>query len=147
MFRKSILFFLVIVFLSYTPCVQGQDSQNLAVCLTDSLDGKERKMLAQWVFFNMAAHPEFITYSNISHSSKEEMDKKIGKLLTRLIAEDCPSQTANAIKLKGISAMEQAFHIVGGVAMQELLANQSVSKAFSSFDKYLDQQQINKIWE
>ena len=43
--------------------------------------------------------------------------------------------------------MENAFGIVGEVAMLELMAEPSVSNALGAFDKYLDQGKFDKAFQ
>ncbi len=42
------------------------DTMALTTCFVDSLNGKERKQLATWIYFAVAAHPEMKPFSNIS---------------------------------------------------------------------------------
>ena len=39
-------------------------AQKLGVCLTDSLNVRERKHRAKWIFFSIAHHLEFSQYFN-----------------------------------------------------------------------------------
>ena len=117
------------------------EAQDLGTCLIDSLNGKERKQLAKWIYFAIAAHPEMVKFSNIKDDDRVETDKYIGKLVTRLLAEDCASTAKIALKTDPL-ALEKAFELVGQVAMQELMNNQSVNSAVTSYIKYAD---LNKL--
>ncbi len=125
--------------------VAAQASQALGVCMADSLTGKERKQLAQWIFFAMSAHPEISVYAKISDADREESHKTVGQLITRLLTENCPDQTKQAIKEGGSLAMQSAFEVVGAVAMQELMANQQVNVSIAGFEKYLDEEKLNAL--
>lgn len=123
----------------------GPATNTLGVCLTDSLTGKERKVLAKWIFFAIAAHPEISSYSNVTDNSQDETNQFVGGLITRLMTEDCPSQAKAALKEDGSVAFEQAFGMVGQVAMQELMADQNVARSISGFEKYVDQAKISAL--
>ena len=123
----------------------GPATNEFGVCLTDSLTGKERKNLAKWIYFAIAAHPEITQYSKITESSRDDTNQYVGKLVTRLMTDDCPKQASAAIKEGGSKAIEHAFGLVGQVAMQELMADKNVSGSISGFEKYLDQEKIAEL--
>ena len=124
----------------------SEEAQQLGTCLTDSLNGKERKNLAKWIFLGMSSHSLIKPYSNVSESDFDHSNKFVGELVTRLLTEDCPEQAKAAAKVNGAAAFEQAFEIVGQVAMQELMAEPSVGQSLGAFEKYLDQEKINNVF-
>jgi hypothetical protein len=136
---------LVLAALSASLPALGQDSQELATCLTDSLNGSERKQLAQWIFFGMSSHPDLTVFASIPPEARDEMNQTIGALITRLITEDCSAQSASAIRIGGQNAIQSAFEVVGAVAMQELMIDQNVSVALSNFEKYLDLEKFSAL--
>ncbi len=121
------------------------DSQKLASCFTDSLNGKERKQLVKWIFLSMAAHPDLKPYSNISEEEVSNSDSVTGTLITRLFVEDCQSEAKEA-QASDPLAIRQAFEYVGQVAMQELITNPNVMTAISNYINYTDQGKINAIF-
>jgi len=44
-------------------------------------------------------------------------------------------------------AVQNSFKVVGEVAMMELMSDQSVTQSISSFEKYLDQEKLNKVMQ
>lgn len=143
---KKILTLLIIIVVSFSLNAQaGEVTNKLGVCLTDSLSGKERKNLAKWVFFAMAAHPEISSYSRITESDQIQANQFVGKLVTRLITEDCPQEAKAALSESGRLAFQQAFGLVGRVAMQELMTDANVSQSFSGFEKYLDKEKLGAL--
>lgn len=116
----------------------------LAGCLVDALNGKERKSLAKWIFFAIAAHPEIKLYSNVSAKDIDDTDKFTGELITRLLTKSCPSELMAANKADPL-AVKKAFEFVGQVAMQELMTNDDVMKTITSYAKYVDQEKIGNL--
>ena len=108
-----------------------------ATCLTDSLDGKERKALARWIFFGMGAHPEISKYLNADEETIDSTDRMVAGLLMRLLTEDCPQQF-KAASASDPQAITKAFETVGQVAMVELTANEAVMAALSAYGQYVD---------
>ena len=139
--KKVIALLIVLLFQAIFSLQVVAETQNLGTCLIDSLNGKERKQLAKWIYFAIAAHPEMAKFSNIKDDDRVETDKYIGKLVTRLLAEDCAFAAKIALKTDPL-IIEKAFELVGQVAMQELMNNQSVNKAVTSYIKYAD---LNKL--
>ncbi|MBB1427022.1 hypothetical protein ACRN9Z_02385 [Shewanella frigidimarina] len=116
-------------------------TQQLGVCLTDSMNGKERKNLAKWIYFGMSQHSTIKPYSNVSDANLDQMNKYVGELITRLITKDC-KEISNKAMEENSAAFESAFSIVGKVAMQELMTESSVSQSLGAFEKYLDTEKI-----
>ncbi len=125
----------------------GTEAQQLGVCLTDSLDGKERKSLAKWIFFGMSTHSTIEQYSSISAADIENSDRYVGFLITRLLTEDCPEQAKSAFEEGGTGGLEYAFRIVGRVAMQEIMTEPKVTQSLGAFEKYLDRERFSQVFD
>ena len=119
-------------------------TQSLGACLVDSLNGKERKQLAKWIYFAIAAHPEISDFSKASSKDIDSTDQYIGGLVTRLLTVDCPTEMKLANDLDPL-AMQQAFELVGQVAMQELMTNENVMSSITGYIKYADMDKINSL--
>ena len=137
------LTFLVALFIS-GPALSQTSTDALSTCLGDSLTGKERKSLAKWIFFAIAAHPEIKSYSNVGPNDIKISDEYMGKLITRLLTVDCPSKLKMAYSSDPAS-VQRAFEVVGRVAMQELMTSQEVQKAITNYAQFADTAKINKL--
>lgn len=120
------------------------NSQELATCFIDSLNGKERKQLVKWIFLSMAAHPDLVAYSSVSEEDRLKSDKTAGELVTRLFVENCPSQAKKAQKADPL-AIQKAFEVVGQVAVQELMTNNTVTQAIINYANYADVKKIHAL--
>lgn len=127
-----------------SPVTADSPTNELANCLVDHLNGKERRNLAIWIFLSMATHPEIKSYSNASTKDVKESDEFVGKLITRLLTVDCSNNLKKAHSSDPL-AMQKAFELVGKVAMQELMANEDVMKSLINYAQYADLEKINKI--
>ena len=127
-----------------TPVWANSPTDIFARCMVDSLNGKERTNLAKWIFLSMAVHPEIRSSPGVNQTEVRQSDEYVGKLITRLLTSDCPTQMKKAHQSDPM-AVQKAFELVGRVAMQELMTNQNVMKALTNYAQFMDQQKINKI--
>ncbi|GAA0821404.1 hypothetical protein GCM10009111_28340 [Colwellia asteriadis] len=144
--KRTTTVIMLIASLCFVPLASAnaQNSvNNLGTCMIDSLNGKERKQLAQWIFFAMAAHPEIKTYSNVSTKDLADSDEKIGGLITRLLTVNCPEQLKLANAADPL-ALQKSFELVGQVAMQELMTNAQVMSALTGYTQHTDIEKINQ---
>ncbi len=143
--KRMLLFVLAFCSCMFFAVPSSADTQALGTCLIDSLTGKERKQLAKWIFFAIAAHPEMSSFTNITVEERLNTDRMVGQLVTRLLVDDCAEETKAAQKANPL-AIQQAFQLVGQVAMQELMTNEDVRTAISSYASYADQSKINSLF-
>ncbi len=146
---KTYVILIVLAATLLTPIMarSSQEAQRLGICLTDSLNGKERKNLAKWIYFGMSAHSIMRPYSNITRKEKEKLDKYVADLITRLLTKDCPKQTASAFKENGSEGLKYAFGVVGKVAMQELMNEPKVSRSLGAFEKYINKDKFKNVFK
>lgn len=111
-------------------------------CIADNSSGKDRKVMARWIFVSMGAHPEIKSIASISASAPEDTSKAMGELFTRLLTENCPKQTSAAIEAAGPQALQAGFRLLGELAMQELMTNKEVSTGLSLIEKYIDREKM-----
>lgn len=141
--KKIIIAVALTSFLSHGVFAQDAGSV-LGGCMVDSLNGKERKNLAKWIFFAIAAHPEMKTHLNASDKDIDNSDRYVGELITRLLIQNCPEELKTANSADPL-ALNNAFELVGRVAMQELMTDPSVLQAITNYANYTDQDAINKL--
>ncbi|WP_440053439.1 hypothetical protein ACSLBF_10950 [Pseudoalteromonas sp. T1lg65] len=137
------VFVLLMGLFSYSSATANTPTQQLGSCLVDSLNGKERKNLAKWIYFGMGAHPEIKDFMSASANTINESDKYVGKLITKILTEDCPKELVAAHQADPL-AIQKAFELVGQAAMQELMSNQETMQALSNYATYVDQEKLSK---
>ncbi len=128
------------------PAVASQASYDLGYCINDNMTGKERKMLAKWMFFGMSVHPEIKPYANVTELDIDNSNKSVADLITRLLTKDCVNEAKVAIQHEGTLAIQGAFQLVGSTAVQELSNNSDVIRSMASFEKYLDQAKFDSAF-
>lgn len=129
-----------------SSALAGSATDALSACLADNTTGKDRKEMARWVFVGMASHPEIKTLSNVTQANRDELNKIMATMVTRLMTESCQAQARSAMAKDGGAAFQVAFGAVGKLAMQELMSNPNVNTSFSDFSKYIDQKKFNSAF-
>src|ERR1035437_3924492 len=129
-----------------SPATAGSDTDALATCLADNTTGKDRKDMARWVFVGMSAHPEIRSLSNVTEKDRDDLDKMMTVMLTKLMTENCPSQAKAAMQNEGNAAFQAAFGVIGKLAMQELMSNPEVNSSFTKFSKYIDKNKMDSVF-
>lgn len=115
----------------------------VGTCLTDHSDGRDRKDLVGWIFLAIARHPDISTMSAATAEAIERSDRRVGALVTRLLADDCPAQVRAMLAEHGPSAMAKPFEVLGRVAMTELMGHPDVAAALSGLEAHVDQARID----
>ncbi len=128
-----------------SPAMASPASDALGTCLADNTTGKDRKDMARWMFIAMSAHPEMHDLSKVSKNDQDEINIRMGGLVTKLLTESCPVQAKKAME-EGAEAMKTAFAVVGQLAMQELMTNPGVKSSISGFANYMDKDKMNSVF-
>ncbi|MCK9538972.1 hypothetical protein [Dokdonella sp.] len=122
-------------------------TEALGTCLADETSGRDRKMLARWVFVAMSTHPTLKDVASVSAAARDAADREMATLVTRLLSEDCPAQTARAMREDGASALEGAFGSLGELAMVELMSHPAVAASIATYTKYLDDEKLKAVMQ
>lgn len=147
MLRLSSFAFICLVLLLSDPAAAGSSIDTASTCLTDSTNGRDRKELVKWVFLAMSKHPEIGDLAASTPVDDEDSNRRVGALVTRLLAEDCPAEVRAMVAEHGSGSLAKAFEVLGRVAMQELMSHPDVNAAFSGLDRFTDQPRINNALE
>jgi hypothetical protein len=143
---KRIISVLAAVLISSTilasSATAGPATEALSSCMADNTTGKDRKDMARWIFVGMSAHPEIQSLSNVTETNRDQLDRMLAAMVTRLLTENCRAQAKMAIEKEGGEALKTAFSVMGKLAMQELMTNSEVNSSFTRFAKYLDESKI-----
>jgi len=144
----AVLFaFIVGSALTVSSALASPASDELGTCLADNTTGKDRKELARWIFVAMSSHPELHKFINITAQERDEENKKLAAMVTKLMTESCRAQTKIVLEKDGQEGFKSAFAVIGQLAMQELMSNPEVSSSFTEYAKYLDKSKFNSAFE
>ena len=141
-FASALALAVIVSVIAVSPATAGSATDALSTCMADNTTGKDRKDLARWIFVTMATHPEIQRFSNITEANRDELDKALAAMVTKLVTESCRTEAKVAIE-EGGASFEAAFEVIGKLAMQELMSNPSVNSSFTRYTKFLDKAKFN----
>jgi hypothetical protein len=121
-------------------------TDRLSTCLTDNTSGKDRKDLARWIFVAMSVHPEIRSLSAVTPETRDEADKAMAALVTRLLTVNCEKQTREVASVEGNVGMYNAFRALGEVAMRELMGSPEVAASVGGYVRHLDQKKLESVF-
>lgn len=116
------------------PAMAASESDGLSRCLVQSSTGADRLALIQWLFAAVSTHPEAQSLSNLTVARRDELTKDAAERIMRLTMVDCGAESAKAVD-KGQS-FEDAFAVLGKIAMGELTNDPSVQAEFAKIQPY-----------
>jgi hypothetical protein len=122
----------------------GPYTDKLSSCFADNTSGRDRKQFARWMFVAMSEHPEMHDIASLTKNTKDSVSQEVGKMVTRLLTENCTDQAKAAIQNEGGASFQGAFGVLGQLAMQELLSAPEVNAAMSSFESHIDREKVQK---
>jgi hypothetical protein len=125
----------------------GPYTDELSKCLVRSTTTSDKTLLVKWIFSTMALHPDVKGLATVSDAQRIELNETTARLFERLLTNACLSETREALKYEGQSAIEASFGVLGQVASRELFANQSVASGLAEFAKYFDEERLRKDLE
>lgn len=136
----SALLLLLLLFIALPQAQAQEPSQALSRCFADNTSGKERKDLARWSFFAMAAHAEIKQFASPDiATASEETDKAMAMAFTRLVTDVCRTQVQSAFKQGRTKSIEDSLQVLMSLAMQELMSDQNVITSMGKYTRFLDQ--------
>ncbi|MDZ4350246.1 MAG: hypothetical protein U1A22_12015 [Xanthomonadaceae bacterium] len=139
---RYVAFLLVWVFIGIAPAKADELIAATESCFSDSTSGKDRKLLARWVYLAIAAHPEMERLSAATPSDVEDVSRDFADFYMRLVTEDCAPQMRALVAGHGVRGVTAVFEYLGKVAMLEVMTNQRVSTTISGFEAFLDQEKL-----
>ncbi len=124
----------------------GVFADGMSKCLVDSTDDADRRALVIWIFSGMSAHPDVASYVTITPVQREGFNQRGAALMQRLLITNCRAETVAALKNEGTTAFQQAFGVLGEVAMEGLMEHESVNAAMAGLAAAVDQKKLEALF-
>lgn len=142
---RRLLLALPIAFAVSTASHAGLYADDMSRCLVSQTSSKDKTDLIRWIFAVTALHPDVSTLVKVTDGQRSDINRQIGKLLERLLTQSCRKQTQEALKYEGSVAFQLSFQVLGQVAMQEMMSNQSVRNGFAEIGKHVDEKKMKEL--
>ena len=117
----------------------GVYADDMAKCLVAKSSQADKDALMRWMFVAMAANPAVKPLANVSAAQRETYTRAAVALFERLLFKDCHTETLNALKYEGNSAMSGSFQVLGQVAARGLMSDPAAIEALGEMNKYSNQ--------
>lgn len=138
MSRLFILLGCIFLSIQFTKEATAQSASSvLGNCIVNASTGRDRVSFARWIGFGIMAHPAIRPEVAISERSIQEANKEAANIVSRLLLDECPNEARAAFR-EDEKSIEEAFEVMGRVAMEELMRSPDVESALVAYANYLD---------
>lgn len=120
----------------------GPYSDDLAKCLVQSTTSADKNDLVKWMFVTAALHPAVKSVASVTDEERSRSNKETALMIQRLLTESCRTQTQQAIKYEGRSALQTGFQLLGQVAAREMFSDPGVSSGLADLGRHFDKQKL-----
>ena len=135
---------IALAFAFAAPAAAGPYTDDLSKCLVRSTTAEEKSLLVQWMFANMALHPDVKYLAHVTPAERTKLNQKVALLFESLLTRSCLSEAKDAVKNEGPSTFEASFSSLGQVAGRDLSAHPQVAAGFTEFGKMVNGPKIEK---
>jgi hypothetical protein len=124
---------------------QQAQSDALGNCLVMKSTGEDRLAFAGWMMASMALAPQLNGITIVSPEKRDQLNRQMARIFTRLIAVDCVDVSKPLFKSGNTRAFSSAFEVFGRMAMQELTSNPKEASALEEFTKYINESDFAEL--
>ena len=116
----------------------NQASRELSDCIATSTTQNDRLMTARWMAASMGTAPKLRGTVTVDPQAKEDADREMAALFTRLFTEDCVDQAQVLMRAGDTAGIEAAGGRLGLMAMEELMSDPAVLSSMMGYLAYVD---------
>jgi len=101
--------------------------------------------VAGWMLAGIASAPQLKDVATLQPGRKEQLDREMAALFTRLMTKDCMSEAKALFATRNSGAFEAAGQPLGMIAMRELMGDPATLAALSAYASYLKEEDFVSI--
>ena len=128
-----------------SQALASPETDALSACLVRASTPADKLVLTRWAFAAISKHEGVSDLATLSDAQMTAVNKAGGALFSRLLIENCPTETTAAIRVDGVKAIETALSDLGQSAMQDLAGDPGVQGALVGMVGYMDQARLLKM--
>ena len=135
-FFKSLILLTPIFLLKPNVLNAETYTNDLAKCMIEETALAEKVVLVKWAVRLFGEHPS-VDIVNLDQSSKINLDKKLGNLVSDLLLDRCKPLARKALDYEGERSLITAFGIVSRASSNKIMSHPDVQAASQEWGKYL----------
>lgn len=120
-------------------------ANQLGACMARKTTGEDRLAFAGWMLAAMASSPDLQDVATVVPAKKDQLDRKVAALFTRLMTVDCPTEAKALFATKDPAAFRLSGEPLGRVAMQEIMNKPEFESALGAFANYIDESKFTGL--
>lgn len=110
----------------------------LSDCLVKSTTDADKKVVLQWTFVALSAHPDLQSFSQITTEQRDGLDKNLAQVLQRILVDQCSAETKAVIQTDGLQAVGDSFQELGQETGEQILKTPEIKDQYKGLVRYLD---------
>lgn len=123
----------------------GTYADALSKCLASKATVADQTAFMQWFFSALSAAPEVKFMATTTDAQHAQYNREAASLISRLILEDCRSESVAVMRYEGTVAFSRSFQAFGEVAARGLMADPAVQKQLNQIDSYIDKSKFEAL--
>ena len=127
------------------PAWAGVYADDLSRCLVGKSTDADKIVLMKWFFSALSGAPAAKGMVSITPQQQEAADRNVADLFIRMLTVTCRSETVNAMKYEGESALTSAFGVFGEAAVRSLTSDPTVAADLGRFSQYMDKSKLEAL--
>ena len=110
----------------------------LSDCLVKSTTDADKKVVLQWTFVALSAHPDLQSFSRVTTEQRDGLDKNLAQVLQRILVDQCSAETKAVIQTYGLQAVGDSFQELGQETGEQILKTPEIKDQYKGLVRYLD---------
>ena len=113
-------------------------ANSLGQCFVLKTNGEDRLAAARWIAVIIASTDKVKDTVTVSAQAKDQLDRKMAEIFTRLMTVDCVKESKAMAKLRSADGFRRAGEALGRIAMMELLSGPGQAEALGGYLRHLN---------
>lgn len=120
------------------PGFSGVHGDTLNRCFSSATSERDKFDILRWTFGVLSVHPSLTGTSRPSAITRDDFDKRVARLVERLITEQCASEVRVALIYEGRGALRVALDTLFRGSVTSILEDSAVKEEMGAFVRQLD---------
>jgi hypothetical protein len=117
----------------------------LGSCFVLKSTGQDRLTFMQWMLAALGSTPRLKDVVRVEPDKKDQLDRQVALVMTRLITVDCLAEAKAVAKDKQGDGFRIAGQSLGRMAVQELFGDPDSERALSGYASYLHEEDFERL--